>query len=151
MDGVLCNFDKAFLEKYKFGKIEYPQSTCNFFLDLEEIEDSNYSVRELNKNWDIRIATSPSVKNPWCYTEKRLWIEKHYGDINLQEKLYIIPDKSVLIGDYLIDDRTEGNGQDKFKGTLINFGSPEYKNWNSVLDFFFFVDKSIITDYGREF
>lgn len=143
MDGVLANFDKAHKEQYDEKSNPFPQSRVHFFYDLEEIEGSNHAVRELNKLFNIRIATAPSVKNPLCYTEKRQWIEKHYGDINLQDQLYIIPDKSVLIGDYLIDDNIcAKNGQANFKGELIHFGSKEYKDWNSVLDHFYFLDKA---------
>lgn len=140
MDGVLSNFSKAHSEQYCETDNPFPQSHPHFFYNLEEIEGSNHAVRELHKFYNVRIATAPSVKNPHCYTEKRQWIEKHYGDINLQERLYIIPDKSALIGDYLIDDYDSGRGQDKFMGELIHFGSNEYKDWNSVLDHFYFLN-----------
>jgi 5'-nucleotidase len=141
MDGVLANFDKAHREQYNAAENPFPQSRVHFFYNLEEIEGSNHALRELDKIYDVRIATAPSVKNPLCYTEKRQWIGERYGDINLQDRLYIIPDKSALIGDYLIDDWDTGRGQDKFVGELIHFGSKEYKDWNSVLDHFYFLDK----------
>jgi len=45
----------------------------------------------------------------------------------------ISPDKSLLKGDYLIDDYDYGKGQDNFDGTLIHFGSSEFKSWREVL------------------
>jgi 5'-nucleotidase len=47
--------------------------------------------------------------------------------------------KNMLIGDYLIDDRT-ANGAGEFKGELLRFGWHyenetwnEYPNWESIL------------------
>jgi 5'-nucleotidase len=45
------------------------------------------------------------------------------------------PDKSLLIGNYLIDDQDNAN-QREFKGKWIHFGSNEFKSWDSVLNYF---------------
>ena len=50
-------------------------------------------------------------------------------------KLIISPNKALNKGHYLIDDYTEGKGQDNFEGELINFGSEKFKNWNLVCDY----------------
>ena len=42
--------------------------------------------------------------------------------------------KNLMIGDYLIDDRT-ANGAGEFKGELIQFGTEKYPNWNTVLKY----------------
>lgn len=43
-------------------------------------------------------------------------------------------DKSLLKGDYLIDDGDNAN-QNKFEGELIKFGSDKFPNWQVVLDY----------------
>ena len=50
--------------------------------------------------------------------------------------------KDLLIGDYLIDDRT-ANGAGNFKGTNLHFGwnyinqkDNTYPNWEAILDHF---------------
>ena len=96
MDGVLCDFDKAYKEKFIEGKVEYPQSQARFFENLEIIEDAYSSMAVLINMFDLWILTAPSVINPNCYTEKRVWIEEHFGRFELQEKLIICPDKSLL-------------------------------------------------------
>jgi hypothetical protein len=40
--------------------------------------------------------------------------------------------KGLLIGDYLIDDRT-ANGAGEFTGKHIHFATDEYPNWDIVL------------------
>jgi hypothetical protein len=41
--------------------------------------------------------------------------------------------KNMLIGDYLIDDRTK-NGAGEFTGEHIHFGTESCSDWDSVLE-----------------
>lgn len=44
------------------------------------------------------------------------------------------PDKSLLKGDYLIDD--QGNaGQENFEGEWIHFKTEKFPDWKSVVDY----------------
>lgn len=133
MDGVLCNFQKSYDEKFVKNKIEYPQSQYGFFRELEPIHNAIESVRKLQTKYDVWILTAPSVLNPLCYSEKREWIEKHF-DIDLCYKLIISPDKSLIKGDFLIDDMNT-NGQDCFDGEWIEFGGEQFKNWEVVCNY----------------
>jgi hypothetical protein len=78
-----------------------------------------------------------------CYTEKAYWIRKHLG-FETQEKLILCTDKSLLKGDYLIDDQI-GSGQENFEGELITFGSEPTTDWIEVLKYIF--KKEMIVDY----
>ena len=82
--------------------------------------------------YDVYILTSPAVRNPASYIEKRLWIEKYFN-LEFTRKLIISSNKGLLRGDILIDDHKEGWGQDGFKGQFIHFGSTQYPDWNQVL------------------
>jgi 5'(3')-deoxyribonucleotidase len=59
----------------------------------------------LKENYDVWILTRPSYKNI-NYSEKAQWVLNHLG-YDVQEKTIMCGDKSLLKGDYLIDD--EGN------------------------------------------
>ena len=136
MDDTIVNFSKAHeQDRIKCPEIKYPQSQYGFYENLELISLAKDSIWWLNKNFDVWFATAPSVFNPLCYTEKRNSIEKHFGHEFL-EKLIIIPDKSLLKGDYLIDDKLFGKGQDKFEGKLIHFGSEDFPSWREILFYF---------------
>jgi 5'-nucleotidase len=137
MDNVLCDYDKAFNRKLREQpEIAYPQSQYGFFLDLEEIFDACDYFALLSKRFDVWILTAPSIQNPMCYTEKRIWVEKHLG-YKAAEKLILSPDKSLLKGDYLIDDMVEGRAkQSEFEGTQIVFGSEEFPDWYTVYNYF---------------
>jgi 5'-nucleotidase len=134
MDGVLSNFHKAYSEGLSTNpEIPYPQSKIGFFLDLETIEGSIESFKLLEGHFDMWILTRPSTHNPHCYTEKALWVRDKLG-FHIQEKTIISCDKSLLIGDYLIDDDTR-HGQLGFGGELILFGGPEFPDWISVVNY----------------
>lgn len=138
MDDVLCDFQKSYFETLeKNPKIKFPQSQYGFFRNLSPIKNSIESVRFLNSQiqFDIYILTAPSIKNPLCYTEKRLWIEDFFG-LEMVHQLIISPNKGLNKGHYLIDDYTSGKGQENFEGKLLQFGSQEYPNWEKILDYF---------------
>jgi 5'(3')-deoxyribonucleotidase len=60
-----------------------------------------------------------------------LWIVEHFGEL-FKKKMAITHLKNMLIGDYLIDDRTK-NGAGEFNGTHIHFGNNGI-GWNEVLE-----------------
>ena len=135
MDGVLCDYAKAYNDSRRSNPdLIYPQSKPGFFLELEPLPGAVATVNELRKIFDVFILTAPSVLNPHCYTEKRLWIEDTF-DLAFARKLIISPNKELLIGDFLIDDRTDSHGQDKFRGELIHFGSDKWPDWETVLSY----------------
>jgi len=133
MDDTLCKFMQRYQEMMqKNPSIRYPQSQYGFFTDLEPIDDAISSMHTLREVYDVWILTRPSYMNPLCYTEKRVWVEKHLG-INFCKKLILCPDKSLLKGDYLIDDiKWPG-----FEGEQILFGSEKYRNWKAVIDYLY--------------
>jgi len=135
MDGVLADIQKDCMKSLEeTPDIKYPQSIPGFFENLSPVKGAIDSVNHLRriKDYDIWVLTAPSVRNPLCYTEKRLWIENHF-DYEFCKRLIICPNKSLLRGDYLIDDHREGKGQDNFKGKFLHFGC-DYKDWGQILE-----------------
>lgn len=134
MDGVLCDFVSAYnRDKKEFPEQEYPQSQVGFFLNLKPIEGAIESFKELEKHFNVWILTRPSVQNPLCYTEKALWVKNHLG-IDVQRRTIMATDKSLLKGDYLIDDDTK-HGQTEFEGEHIHFGNTPFENWVKVVKY----------------
>lgn len=134
MDGVLCNFYKAAKKALQENPTQrYPQSQWGFFLKLEEISGAIEAFNKLQEKYDVWILTRPSFRNVNCFTEKAQWVWDHLG-FNAVEKTIMAGDKSLLKGDYLIDDM-DGDGQPNFEGEWIRFGSYKYPDWNSVLKY----------------
>lgn len=130
MDGVLCNYKIAFLSN---NTEKYPQSVLGFYEKLLPLQGAIESFNNLRQHYDVWILTRPSVHNLHCYTEKARWVRQYLG-FDAQKKLILCCDKSLLKGDYLIDDQV-GFGQEEFEGTLINFGSEKFPDWESVVKY----------------
>ena len=134
MDGVLCDFYSAAKKAVNENPGQkYPQSKWGFFLKLEEIPGSIDAFKKLQEKYDVWILTRPSFMNVNCYTEKAQWVWDHLG-YDVLEKTIFCGDKSLLKGDYLIDDQINA-GQENFEGELIRFGSDEFNNWVKVLEY----------------
>lgn len=136
MDDVLCNFSKAFY-KARLSNPEqpYPQSQVDFFRKLEPLDGAIEGFSFLLANFDTYILTSPSIYNPLCYMEKRLWVEDHFG-FEAVNKLIISPRKDIFIGSYLIDDRIDTHRQNEFSGNLLHFGKDPFNNWSDIVEYF---------------
>ena len=120
--------------------LKYPDHIPGIFRSPQPIEGAVESIKKLksSEKFDLFIATSAPWGNPESLTDKRYWIENHFGNL-FHKKLVTTHRKDLLIGDFLIDDRLK-NGAKDFKGELIKFGinwengiKNEYPNWDSVL------------------
>lgn len=137
MDDTLCDFKDAFLKQRELvPSILWPHSEQGFFESLNPLPGAIETVELLIQSdiYEPYILTAPSVRNPNSYSGKRIWIEKYFG-LEFCKKLILSPNKSLLIGDYLIDDNSSGKGQENFSGSLIHFGSKKFPNWQSIQDF----------------
>jgi 5'(3')-deoxyribonucleotidase len=146
MDGVIADFLKAIkthpeatLETYK----DNPDDIPGIFENLELIHGAKEAIHKLylSSKFDLFILTTAPWNNPSAWMQKRLWIEKHFGDI-FYKKVIITHRKDLLIGDYLVDDRI-ANGAGNFKGTHLHFGwnyidsrYNKYRDWTAILDYF---------------
>jgi len=133
MDDTMFHFKKKWHEVKASDGLEFPQSKIGFFEELEPIENAIEVYNWLDEHFDVWVVTAPSIPNKHCYSEKAISIEKHLGPERCH-KLIISPDKSMVYGDYLIDD-TITKGQLKFKGRLLRYGT-EFKNWLEIKEFF---------------
>lgn len=137
LDGTICDLKRA-VDKFRkenqsdIGKISYnyPWSLPGFFLSLEPIPLSIESVKNLSDKFDVWFLSRPSFKNTNSYTEKAEWIKTHFG-YEMQKKLILCGDKSLLKGKILVDD-SDNAEQGRFEGIWIRIGSDQYPDWNSV-------------------
>lgn len=138
LDDTLCAYEKAYeCSVIQHPEIQYPQSQKGFYQSLAPLAGAISVFKWLcgQSNFEVYILTAPSLYNPLCYSEKRLWVEQHLGFEHVH-RLIISYHKNLLKGDYLIDDRIEGRGQESFGGVVIQYGSDQFKNWIDVKDYF---------------
>lgn len=143
MDGVLADFegairrlapDKEFTPNDNNDWVfDLCKQNPNIFLHLEPIPGSIEAVKKLMQHYDVYFLSVPMDCVPQSYTDKRLWIDRHFGDLGMY-RLILTHQKDFNIGDYLIDDRLK-HGVDKFVGKHIHFGKHPYFSWAAILRF----------------
>lgn len=134
MDDVICDYTSAHAQNLLLHPgIQFPQSQYGFFSRLKPIDGAIKAVNDIHasEKFDLYILTAPSVRNPFSYSEKRIWVEEHLG-YELVDRLIICSHKHLLLGDILIDDNISGKGQERFQGRLIHFGGSDFPDWESV-------------------
>jgi 5'-nucleotidase len=146
MDGVLVDFGSEVSRIKQDPRIpahlkESPDLIEGIFENPPPVVGAIEAIQalEASKKYMMYIATTAPWDNPDSLTHKRLWIERHFGDL-FKKKMFITHRKDLLIGDFLIDDRL-ANGAKDFKGELLRFGwdyeqnrENEYKDWASILN-----------------
>jgi len=147
MDGVVADFDKAMNklapdlplgdgDDYEIrSKIvdEIVTKNPGFFEKLELINGALEAIEQLKDKYDIYFLSSPMSAVPHSYMGKRIWTKEKFGNW-ANKRLILTHRKDLCIGDILIDDRFK-NGAAEFQGKHIHFGSIEYPNWNSILNY----------------
>jgi 5'(3')-deoxyribonucleotidase len=141
MDGVLVNF-------YQGVKSNYPDfdtyplerqrqitselsARSGFFTSLEPMEGAVDAFRKLSEKFDVYILSTPDWFGVTSWTEKRIWVEQHLGDLAFK-RLILSHNKGLFSGRALIDDRLR-NGVGNFKGEHIHFGTAKFPDWPAVL------------------
>lgn len=134
MDGVVADFDA---HVHFLGERDPNKAECRapegFFLNLPLVEGALEALPILSEKYDMYFLSTPQWSNPNSWKEKREWVEKHYGEL-MHKRLILTHNKSLLKGDYLIDDRI-ANGVDGFEGEHIHFGTERFPNWDSIVSY----------------
>jgi 5'-nucleotidase len=134
MDDVLCDYSGAHKKALEANPVmAIPQSQFGFYQKLNPLPGAVAAMKSLygSPAYTPYILTAPSTRNPFSYTEKRVWVEEWLG-YDFVDRLIICSHKGLLKGDILIDDNHCGRGQESFEGKLIHFGSTKFPDWESV-------------------
>jgi len=88
---------------------------------------------ELSDLFDTYLLSTAPWENPSAWSDKLNWVNQYLG-APAHKRLILSHNKHLNAGDFLVDDRT-ANGADKFTGRHIHFGTSEFPDWSSVLEF----------------
>lgn len=154
MDGVVADFIKAIeaIEPNILNPKFYPtdhaigqkiDALCvlpenrRIFLDLDPMPFAVEAVDLIFKmeDYDAYFLSTPMWHLPESFTDKRLWLERHFGE-QATKRLILSHRKDLAKGQYLIDDRLV-NGVENFEGKHIHFGSAEFPGWEEVITYLF--------------
>jgi 5'(3')-deoxyribonucleotidase len=136
-DGVVANFAKKWTEMYgkELDLYHIPPTPNGFYSDLEVIPNSKNAIKKLSEHFDVYFLSTAEWNNISSWSDKRIWIEKHFGKY-AHKRLILSHNKSLHIGKYLIDDRAIDTNL-AFTGEFIHFGSAQFPNWSSVVNYIF--------------
>lgn len=135
MDGVLCDIEAAHAwARTHHPRVASPQSIPGLFRNMAPVEGAIEAVTTLRGLADVWILSDSSVRNPNCYSEKRIWVEQAL-DYGTAKKLILATDKSLLKGEFLVDANLSGKSQDRFEGEIIHFGSSQFPCWSAVVGY----------------
>lgn len=95
-------------------------SSEDFFEVLDVMPDAQRVLGRLQARYDVFIATA-AMEVPTSFNAKFKWLEKHFPFIP-PSRIVFCGDKSILYGDYLIDDNPRQLRL--FRGEGILFSAP---------------------------
>lgn len=135
MDGVLVNFDEykdvCGLSGDEVKKLQ------GAYLSMNPLQGAISGVHSLiGMGFDVWVATKPPTGIAWAYSDKASWIFSYLPE--LKRKLIITPDKGLLGDekDFLVDDRPHRANCEKFRGTLVVFGTQICPDWQALIQYF---------------
>ncbi len=146
MDGVVADFDKAIkklcpdvhtgdYESSADKVYELCIANPDIFQQLDPIPNSIMAVLALFPHFDIYFLSTPMYQVPNSYRDKRIWLEKHFGN-HAEKRLILTHRKDLNIGHYLVDDRLR-NGVENFTGEHIHFGTKDFPDWPIVVQYLY--------------
>lgn len=139
MDNTLVDFksklagiDPVALAQYEGNEDEIP----GIFALMPAMPGAIEAFRELSTLFDTYILSTAPWKNPSGWQHKVEWVHLHLGITEgtpAYKRLILSHHKYLNRGDFLIDDRPNHNGADKFEGEVIPFGGEDFPDWPSVV------------------
>ena len=138
MGGVLMDFHAGLeligdeLRKEYAGRYRDVPHIVSYLPPVKGAVEAMHQLQQSGK-YDVYILSTSPWSNPTAWSDKVEWINR-YLDKYYCKHLILSHHKNLLRGDYIIDDRGK-HGTSGFKGKWLRFGSEEFPNWESVLEY----------------
>lgn len=95
--------DNHLLHRHQRKEVRTWVDTEGWFRDLPVTEGAQEGVEALLAcDLELWVCSKPLDTNPTCATEKKAWLAEHFPA--LKDRLILAPDKSLIVGDVLLDD-----------------------------------------------
>ncbi len=110
-----------------------------FFADIPVIADAQKSVEKLSEKYEIFVATA-AMEFPNSFREKYDWLRQYFPFIHWKNIVFL-GDKSVIKGDWLIDDMAYN--LETFSGNTLLFSTTQNRletsyrrvdNWKQIVE-----------------
>jgi 5'-nucleotidase len=115
-----------------------------FYRNLPVVEGAIEAIGEMIRaGFDVRICTSPRTRYENCVLEKYQWVENNFGH-EFTKGMIMTRDKTLVKGDYLIDDKPEiiGSASPEWEHLLFDYPYNQdaknkrrinWKNWKDII------------------
>lgn len=127
-------FTDHIIDKHQRNQSRWLIEGSGWFRHLPPVEGAIDGVRALiAAGVDVWIATKPMEANPTCRDDKGAWVRQYLPE--LEKKLIITPDKSLLVGDALLDDAIKPDWIPRAQWKPIVFNRPfngAGSKWGSI-------------------
>lgn len=136
MDNVLVDFESGIARLDEATRTAYSgrlDEVPGIFSLMDPMPGAIAAVHQLAKDFDVYILSTAPWKNPSAWADKVTWVTEYLDDV-LHKRLILSHHKDFLKGDYLIDDRPK-HGADNFEGEWIQFGSKQFPDWKTVIEY----------------
>lgn len=136
MDNVLVDFPSGIERLPMHIQDEYDgrlDDAPGIFSLMDPIPGAIGAFEQLATIFDIYILSTAPWDNPSAWSDKLLWVKEYLGK-SAYKRLILSHHKNLNDGHFLVDDRLK-NGVDRFKGEHIHFATPEFPDWESVVDY----------------
>jgi 5'-nucleotidase len=156
MDNVLVDFPSGIAKLTDEDRIEYEgrYDDCpGIFAFMDPVPGAVEGFKFLAERFDVYILSTSPWLNPQAWMDKIEWVQKHFGvakDSSAYKRLIISHHKNLNRGDYLIDDRTK-NGASEFEGEHVLFGSEQFPDWKSVVEYLIHAERPVAENRDRFF
>lgn len=98
------------LDAYDRDVVDLAMAHPHFYRDLDPIEGAVEALHQMQEDGHtVTVCTSPWLANKTCVTDKLHWLERHLGP-GWAAQAVITKDKTIVHGDYLIDDKPNITG-----------------------------------------
>ena len=134
MDNVLVDFPSGIEKLSEEDRTKHDgnyDEVPGIFSLMEPMPGAIEGYERIAKVYDTYILSTAPWGNRTAWSDKLDWVKKYLGNV-AYKRLILSHNKNLNRGDYLIDDRTK-NGAGEFQGELIQFGTSEFPDWESVL------------------
>lgn len=93
-----------------------------WFRDLPVIPGAQEGLEELWRCCELWLCSKPLDADPFCMSDKQAWVKKHFP--KLADRLILTGDKSLIVGDLLLDDAPKTKWFQRAQWTPVIYTQP---------------------------
>lgn len=103
--------------------------------NVQEWATSRRAFAQLSRWYDAYVLIHLDHNHPGRLAEGVAWVDGQLG-VPAWNRVVCTGHKELLMADYLIAAQVSGYGVEDFMGTVIHYGSAQFRTWDDILTYF---------------